>query len=112
MNILTVYEINSNKLVKLSSKKLKDGKFIYTTLRGHNSISVFKYENNELELLQNILSYGNTPRDLEIDKTQRYLLVANQDSDEISIYSRDVNTGKLKFINKQNTLLPTCILSE
>ncbi len=112
MNILTVYEINSNKLVKLSSKKLKDGKFIYTTLRGHNSISVFKYENNELELLQNILSYGNTPRDLEIDKIQRYLLVANQDSDEISIYSRDVNTGKLKFINKQNTLLPTCILSE
>jgi len=175
MDILTVYEIYSNKLLKISSNKLEDGteprhiaiynnniflvsekscelyllnfcnqkinilqkasilpinhikkpndtgaaikvsndgKYIYTTLRGHNSISVFKYENNKIELLQNILSYGNTPRDLEIDKTQKYLLVANQDSDEISIYSRDVNTGKLKFINKQNTSLPTCILSE
>lgn len=89
-----------------------DGKFIYTSIRGHNSISVFKYENSRLELVQNILSYGNTPRDLEIDKTENYLLVANQDSDEISIYSRNKKTGKLDFIKKQNTLLPTCILSE
>lgn len=89
-----------------------DGRYIYTTLRGHNSISVFKYENKKLELVQNILSYGNTPRDLEIDKTQKYILVANQDSDEISIYSRDIDTGKLKFLNKQNSLLPTCVLSE
>ena len=103
MDILTVYEINSDKLLKISSMKLE---------RGHNSISVFKYENNKLELLQNILSYGNTPRNLEIDKTEKYLLVANQDSDEISIYSRNKKTGKLDFIEKQNTLLPTCILSE
>ena len=89
-----------------------DGKFIYTSIRGHNSISVFRYKNNKIELVQNILSYGNTPRDLEIDKTEKYLLVANQDSDEISIYSRNKKTGKLDFIEKQNTLLPTCILSE
>ena len=94
--------------IKLSA----DGRYIYTTLRGHNSISVFKYENKKLELVQNILSYGNTPRDLEIDKTQKYIFVANQDSDEISIYSRDINTGKLNFLNKQKSLMPTCVLSE
>lgn len=94
--------------IKLSA----DGRYIYTTLRGHNSISVFKYENKKLELVQNILSYGNTPRDLEIDKTQKYIFVANQDSDEILIYSRDINTGKLNFLNKQKSLMPTCVLSE
>ena len=94
--------------IKLSA----DGRYIYTTLRGHNSISVFKYENKKLELVQNIFSYGNTPRDLEIDKTQKYIFVANQDSDEISIYSRDINTGKLNFLNKQKSLMPTCVLSE
>lgn len=94
--------------IKISS----DGKYIYASLRGHNSISVFKYENKKLELVQNILSYGDTPRDLDIDKTQKYLFVANQDSNEISIFSRNIDTGKLKFLNKQKTLLPTCVLSE
>lgn len=94
--------------IKISS----DGKYIYTSLRGHNSISVFKYENEKLELVQNILSYGDTPRDLEIDKTQKYVFVANQDSNEIAIYSRNINTGKLEFLNKQKSPLPTCVLSE
>ncbi len=94
--------------IKVSS----DGRYIYTSLRGHNSISVFKYENKKVELVQNILSYGDTPRDLEIDKTQKYLFVANQDSNEIAIFSRNINNGKLDFFNKQKSPLPTCVLSE
>lgn len=90
----------------------KDGKYIYLSIRGHNSISVFKYENKIIKFIQNVPLKGQTPRDIEIDKTQNYLFVANQDSDEIEIFKRNVVTGELKFINSFKVPSPTCILFE
>lgn len=90
----------------------KDGKYIYSTIRGHNSISVFKYEDENIKFIQNISSYGQIPRDLEIDKTQKYVFVANQNSDEIAIFKRNIETGKLSYMNSYNVPSPTCILVE
>jgi len=38
---------------------------------------------------------GKVPRHLTLDPSGRWLLVANQESDTLSIFSRDVKTGKL-----------------
>ena len=51
-------------------KVTKDFKNIYTTIRGHNSISVFKIKNNKIEMVQNKNCGGDLPRDLELDKTE------------------------------------------
>ena len=90
-------------------KVTKDFKNIYTTIRGHNSISVFKIKNNKIEMVQNINCGGDLPRDLELDKTENYVLVANSDDNKIAIFRRDKKSGKLEFKNSEETESPTCV---
>ena len=90
-------------------KVTKDFKNIYTTIRGHNSISVFKIKNNKAEMVQNINCGGDLPRDLELDKAENYVLVANSDDNKISIFRRDKKSGKLEFKNSEETESPTCV---
>jgi 6-phosphogluconolactonase len=38
---------------------------------------------------------GKTPRNFTLDPTERWMLVANQDSNLISVFARDPKTGEL-----------------
>lgn len=93
-------------------KITKNFKYIYVTIRGHNSISVYKINENTVELIQNICCEGDVPRDLEIDKEENYVLIANQSSNEIAVFKRNKDNGKLKFFYKENIMEPTCIIVE
>ena len=93
-------------------KITKDFKNIYVTIRGHNSISVYKTNENTVELIQNICCEGDVPRDLEIDKEENYILIANQNSNEIAVFKRNKDNGKLKFFYKEIIIEPTCIIVE
>lgn len=84
-----------------------DGKFIYTSIRGKNFISIFT---NKLELIQNISCNGITPRDIFLDNTEKFLLCANQDSNNISIFNRNINTGVLDFKDSYSINSPACII--
>lgn len=83
--------------------------FLYTSIRGHNSISVFNIENNNLNLIQNIKCEGNCPRDISFDLYEKYLLCANQISNNISIFN--LQNGLLKYQNNYIIEAPSCILS-
>lgn len=85
-----------------------DNKFIYVTVRGHNSISVF---NSSLKFIQNISCYGKTPRDINFDNTQNFMLCANQNSSDITVFERDKKTGHLLFKSKYPINSPACIIS-
>ena len=61
------------------------------------------------ELIQNINSGGELPWDIELDKTENYLLVANSGSNKISIFKRTRKTGILKFKNSIEMESPTCV---
>ncbi len=87
-----------------------DGSFIYCSVRGHNSISVFD-TNNSLELVQNISCYGNTPRDISFNLSEDFMFCANQNSNDISIFSRNKKTGSLNFENKYSINSPACIIN-
>lgn len=89
--------------IKLSN----DNKFIYVTIRGHNSISVF---DTSLTLIQNISCYGETPRDISFDNSQHILFCANQNSSDISIFERNIKTGHLLFKSKYPIDNPACII--
>lgn len=89
--------------IKLSD----DNNFIYVTIRGNNSISVF---NSSLELIQNISCFGDTPREMNFNSSQDILFCANQTSSNISIFKRDKKTGHLLFESKYPISAPACII--
>jgi 6-phosphogluconolactonase len=75
-----------------------NGKFLYATNRGDaNDISVFAInpDNGELTFVERRPSGGKGPRNFVIDPTGKFLIVAHQNSDNITVYKIDENTGKI-----------------
>ena len=74
-----------------------DGKFVYVSNRGHNSIAVFQVDETtgQLRLLETTPSGGDWPRDFKFDPTGGFLLVEHQKSDNIVVLRVDRSTGKL-----------------
>ena len=73
-----------------------DGRFLYGSNRGHNSLAVFAVDaaTGKLTAAGHVLSGGKTPRGFAIDPTGRWLLAAHQDSDSIVVFRIDPRTGK------------------
>lgn len=89
-----------------------DGRFVYGSNRGHNSISVFTRDqtNGKLEMIQTISVEGNWPRNFTIDPTGQFLLVANQRSNDITVFMIDPTSGKLIFTGiKVANESPVCL---
>jgi 6-phosphogluconolactonase len=74
-----------------------DGRFLYCSNRGHDSIAAFKIDprNGKLTFIDHESTGGKTPRNFAIDPTGAFLLVANQNSDNIVTFRRDRETGRL-----------------
>lgn len=89
-----------------------DGRFLYGSNRGHNSIAVFTRHkvSGKLELIQTISVEGNWPRNFTIDPTGKFLLVANEKSNDITVFRIDEPTGKLKYTGiKVQNQSPVCL---
>lgn len=79
----------------------KDGRFVYASNRGHDSIAILKVlEDDTLEKIDTISTYGEHPRDFAISPDQKYLVVANRDTDNLTLYLRDEDTGRLTLLQK------------
>lgn len=81
-----------------------DGKFLYASNRGEeNNLAIFAIEQSTGRLIakgyQPIPGAG--PRNFIIDPSGRYLLVANQRTNNIVIYKRDMTTGLLQQTLRQ-----------
>jgi 6-phosphogluconolactonase len=89
-----------------------DSRYLYCSNRGEaNSISVFSIsKTGQLALVENQSTQGITPRNFSICPGGKYLLAANQDSDNIAIFAIDQETGKLNFTGKSiNVSKPVCL---
>jgi 6-phosphogluconolactonase len=90
-----------------------DGNFLYASNRGEsNTIAIFaiNQKNGFLTLLGHQSALGLTPRNFNFDPSGNFLLVANQNSNEIVIFKRDLNTGLLTDTGKRIRLSkPVCI---
>jgi len=75
----------------------RQGKFLYGSNRGNNSIAVFAIDANKgtLTLVEHTSTQGKTPRNFAIDPTGSYLFAANQGSGNIVLFHIDRNTGRL-----------------
>jgi 6-phosphogluconolactonase len=74
-----------------------DGKFLYASNRGDDSITVFGIDQNtgKLNLVQRASCGGRTPRFFTFDPTGKWLLCSNHGSDNTVIFRVDEHTGKL-----------------
>ncbi|MEY4051467.1 MAG: lactonase family protein [Chitinophagia bacterium] len=92
-----------------------DGLFLYASNRGtENNIISFKVlPNGKLEekSIQYYSTEGKAPRNFTINKEGTWLLVANQDSDNIIAFRRNIQTGSLTTTGVSIKLsMPVCLL--
>lgn len=90
----------------------RDGRFLYGSNRGHDSIAVFSVnaETGQLSSLGHTATGGKTPRNFALDPTGQYLLVANQDSDNIVTFRIDADSGRLQSTGHEISVpTPVCI---
>ena len=90
-----------------------DGKFLYASNRGDaNDIVIYVIdEKGKLILTGRQSTLGKGPRNFAIDTSGNFLLVANQNSDEIVVFERDHESGLLTDINKRMKVgQPVCLV--
>jgi len=74
-----------------------NGKFLYASNRGHDSIAVFSIDPKKETLtpVEYVPTQGKAPRYFAIDPTGSRLFVANQNSGNIVVFQIDPVTGRL-----------------
>jgi 6-phosphogluconolactonase len=72
-----------------------DGRFLYGSNRGHDSLAVFAVDeaSGRLKPVGHVATGGRTPRHFTIDATGRWLLAANQNSDSVVVFRLDSTSG-------------------
>ncbi len=89
-----------------------DGRFLYGSNRGHDSIVVFAIDQHsgKLQHVQHQSTLGGHPRNFALSPDGRFLLAANRDSDNIVSFIRDEASGVLRPAGETISLSkPVCI---
>ncbi|HDZ05316.1 hypothetical protein LCGC14_0069580 [marine sediment metagenome] len=88
-----------------------DGKYLYGTNRGENTVVIFKIDDTtgKLRLVGRESVKGDWPRNFTIDPTGKYVLVANQRSNNIVVFNRDAENGTLSFVSQVDLPSPVCL---
>lgn len=89
-----------------------DGRFLYGSNRGHDSIAVFAIdaESGRLTPVSHHATLGQMPRSFRIDPTGTWLLAANQRTNNVVVFRIDRASGKLQATGEQLELpRPVCV---
>lgn len=88
-----------------------DGKFLYASNRGHDTLAVFEISpDGSLKLLGHKSTGGKGPRHFTFSPDEKLILVANQYTNNIVSLKRDSQTGMLKYANQVEALTPVCLV--
>jgi 6-phosphogluconolactonase len=90
----------------------RDGRFVYTSNRGDDSLAVFAIaEDGRLTAQGTVAAGGRTPRHFTLDPSGRFLLVALQGSDRIVVFRLDPATGRpADVVSTISVPKPVCLL--
>jgi 6-phosphogluconolactonase len=91
----------------------RSGHFVYAADRFDDVLVTLKVDpaTGKLTKLGSTKYGGKTPRHIALDPTEQWMLVANQDSDNISVVKRDVKTGLLAESGKEFPIVkPQCLV--
>ncbi len=72
-----------------------DGKFVYVSNRGHDSVAVFAVDEatGKLKAVGHCPTGGKTPRNFGIDPSGAFLIAANQGTNNVVVFKIDPKTG-------------------
>ncbi len=91
-----------------------DGRYLYASNRweNENTISIFSIdiESGRLTLVGHQFTFGDHPRNFTLDPTGNFLIVANQVTNNIVVFKRDIKSGLLKRTGKViHVPSPSCL---
>jgi 6-phosphogluconolactonase len=89
-----------------------NGKFLYASNRGADSIAVFAIDEDKgtLTAIEQVSTKGSSPRNFEIAPNGHLLFAANEKSDEIVVFGIDPKSGRLTPTAKVLKLSqPVCV---
>lgn len=90
------------------------GTHVYGSNRGQDSIALFAVNPAKMTLtrIDDTPVMGRTPRHFTLDPTEKFLLAANQDSSDITIFRVHANTGQLTPVGQpvKDAPVPVCVL--
>ncbi|MCU4155571.1 lactonase family protein [Carboxylicivirga sp. A043] len=89
-----------------------DGRFLYASNRGHNSIAIYQIEEEgkNLKLIGHESVNGDWPRNFALTPDEHFLVVANQRSNNLVVFKRDEASGLLSFKSEIEASSPVCVL--
>ena len=91
----------------------ESGRYIYQSNRGHNALAVLKIGSNGVPtLIGHVPTGGKTPRNFWLDPRGQFVIVANQDSDNLVVFRRNASTGMLTATGQELKIpAPVCIIA-
>ena len=74
--------------------------------RGHQSIAIMRVKEHgankgQLKTVGYFHTRGETPRHFKFDESGQYLFVANQDTDNLSVFNFNQSSGEIKFTGNE-----------
>lgn len=89
-----------------------NGRFVYGSNRGADSIAVFACDAaGQLTLVEIVPTGGKNPRDFALSPDGQWLVAAHQDSESLTVFRVDAATGKLtRTPSTAKISMPVCVL--
>ena len=89
-----------------------NGKFVYVSNRGHNSIAVFEYDAKAMTVKAagHIAGEIHTPRNFNITPCGKWMVICSQDSARVGVFAIDETTGMAQETPNSITVdRPVCV---
>ncbi len=92
-------------------KVTPDGRFLYGTNRGHDSIAIYRIgDDGTLTLVKIEPSLGKGPQNLLITPDGRWLLCANMPGNNVAVFRINTDSGRLTSQGEPTSItMPSCI---
>jgi 6-phosphogluconolactonase len=87
-----------------------NGKFLYGSNRGHDSIAVFAIDpaSGKLTSVEIVPTGGKTPRNFSLSPDGKWLVCGHQDSENLTVFRVDPATGRLTRLPGE-AAVPACV---
>ncbi|HZP61682.1 MAG TPA: lactonase family protein [Opitutaceae bacterium] len=103
------HELNTSAEIRIHP----NGRFVYASNRGHDSIAVFArdVQTGLLSLVEIVPCGGKHPRNFALSPDGNWLLCANRDTNNVIVFRVDSATGRLTLTKNSATIgKPVCVL--
>jgi 6-phosphogluconolactonase len=89
-----------------------DGKFLYASNRGHESLAIYgvNAKTGKLTVAGHAETHGKHPRNFLVDQKGEFVIATNRDNDNVVFFKRNSSTGQLTYTGKEISIpTPVCV---